>query len=95
MSVVPECQAERGVQDHKCPIQNGESAEEELNVFLRSYTVLSVDRRWVDQGSHSFWSFCIDYLDPGIGSAKGSQRSQPATEGGLPYDPFASPFKCQ
>ena len=39
------------------PIQNSESAEEELNGFLRSHTVLDVDRRWVDQGRTSFWSF--------------------------------------
>jgi hypothetical protein len=39
------------------PIQNSESAEEELNGFRRSHTVLGVERRWVDQGPMSFWSF--------------------------------------
>ncbi len=32
------------------PIQNSEVAESELNGFLRKHTVLSLDRRWVDQG---------------------------------------------
>jgi len=47
------------------PVRTSVSAEEELNRFLRSHRVLSVDRRWVDQGSESFWSFCVDYLEPG------------------------------
>lgn len=36
-----------------------------MNRFLRSHRVLSVDRRWVEQGPDSFWSFCVDYLEPG------------------------------
>jgi hypothetical protein len=51
------------------PIQNAEQAEAELNGFLRSHKVLSIDRRWVEQGSTSFWTFCVDYLD---GQATGS-----------------------
>jgi superfamily II DNA helicase RecQ len=47
------------------PVRNHGVAEEELNRFLRSHRVLSVDRRWVDQGSESFWSFCADYLETG------------------------------
>ena len=31
--------------------------------------MLSVDRRWVEQGTESFWSFCVDYLETGGGSA--------------------------
>jgi superfamily II DNA helicase RecQ len=32
--------------------------------------VLSIDRRWVEQGATSFWTFCVDYLDgEAIGSA--------------------------
>jgi len=45
------------------PIQGVNQAEAELNGFLRSHKVLDVERRWVEQGSSSFWSFCIDYLD--------------------------------
>jgi superfamily II DNA helicase RecQ len=57
------------------PIQNGEAAEDELNTFLRSHTVLSVEQRWVDQGTRSFWSFCVDYLDPSATGGAGSRRS--------------------
>ena len=45
------------------PIRNCEQAGEELNRFLRGHRVLSVDRRWVDLGTESFWSFCVDYLE--------------------------------
>jgi superfamily II DNA helicase RecQ len=39
-----------------------EQAEREINAFLCANRILAVDRRWVEQGSASFWSFCIDYL---------------------------------
>jgi len=57
------------------PVRSSSGAGEELNKFLRSHRVLSVDRRWVDQGADSFWSFCIDYLETGqdgVGSSRGS-----------------------
>lgn len=44
------------------PIQDS-TAESELNAFLRSHRVLSVDRRWVEQGPSSFWAICVDHLD--------------------------------
>ncbi len=53
------------------PIRDSEAAEAELNAFLQSHKVLDVERRWVDQGANSFWSLCIDYLDP---AAAGSSR---------------------
>jgi hypothetical protein len=39
----------------------------DLNGFLRGPRVLSVDRRRVEQGVESFWSFCVDYLESGAG----------------------------
>ena len=45
------------------PIEDSASMETELNAFLRSHRVLAVDRRWVEQGTNSFWSVCIDYLE--------------------------------
>ncbi len=37
------------------PVRDSGVAEEELNRFLRGHRILSVDRRWVDQGAGSFW----------------------------------------
>lgn len=51
------------------PVRQASAGEEELNRFLRGHRVLSVDRRWVDQGTESFWSFCIDYLETGQASS--------------------------
>jgi len=51
------------------PVRNPVPAEDELNKFLRGRRVLSVDRRWVDQGSDSFWSFSVEYLENGQGGA--------------------------
>jgi superfamily II DNA helicase RecQ len=53
------------------PIQDGGQASNELNTFVRSHKVLSVDRRWVEQGPASFWCFCIDYLESPAGTFSG------------------------
>jgi superfamily II DNA helicase RecQ len=45
------------------PVSDCGDAEAELNAFLRARKVLAVDRRWVDQGASSFWSFCVDFLE--------------------------------
>lgn len=44
-------------------VRDAVETEEELNRFLRSHRVLAVDRRWVDLGTESFWSICVDYLE--------------------------------
>ena len=33
-----------------------------LNGFLSSHRVISVDRRWLDQGTNSCWAFCVEYV---------------------------------
>lgn len=43
------------------PIRDPAGSQDELNSFLQSHKILTVDRRWVDQGADSFWSFCVDY----------------------------------
>ena len=59
------------------PIQDTGQAVSELNGFLGSHKILSVDRRWVEQGSMSFWSFCVDYLESAAaGSPQGRFSNQ-------------------
>ena len=60
------------------PIHDTGSAEAQLNAFLRGHRILSVARRWVDQGPNSFWSFCVDYQEP---SGSGSASAAPARGG--------------
>lgn len=43
--------------------QGGEEAVEEMNRFLRSHRVLSIEKRMVEQGG--YWSFCVEYLERG------------------------------
>jgi len=57
------------------PVRDGSVAGEELNRFLRGHRVLSVDRRWVDLGTDSYWSFCVDYLEAGPASGPQSRAS--------------------
>lgn len=45
------------------PVRDGGHAAAELNGFLSGHRILAVDRRWVDQGPDSFWSFCVDYME--------------------------------
>jgi hypothetical protein len=56
-----------------------EQAERAINAFLCGHRILAVDRRWVEQGSASFWSFCIDYLAgaPAPGFAAGVRPGGP------------------
>src|SRR5262249_21751460 len=73
------------------PARGGGPAEEELNRFLRSHRVLSVDRRWVDQGTDSFWSFCVDYLESAPSNRGASQGPQDARNNKVDYREVLSP----
>jgi superfamily II DNA helicase RecQ len=48
------------------PIHGSEAAQEELNAFLRGHRIIAIDKRWVEQGTASFWCFCVEYLDPAV-----------------------------
>jgi superfamily II DNA helicase RecQ len=72
------------------PVRNSGAAEEELNRFLRGHRVLSVDRRWVDLGTESYWSFCVDYLESVQTSAPGAHPAG-GTRGKIDYRELLSP----
>jgi len=54
------------------PVRDPGASETELNGFLASHRVLSVDRRFVEDGERSFWSFCVDFVDARGGSSSSS-----------------------
>ena len=56
------------------PIHEPESAEEEMNRFLRGHRVLEVVDRFIEDGGNSRWCFLVKYLD-GHGKA-GSGRDR-------------------
>jgi superfamily II DNA helicase RecQ len=72
------------------PIKDEGMSAAELNGFLRGHRVLSVDRRWVEQGSESFWSFCVDYLDFG-GAGLASSGKNGTIRGKVDYREVLSP----
>ena len=55
------------------PIRSSDNAIEELNRFMANHKVLSIDRRWVEQGSDSYWTLFVDYWESvGTGAGAGS-----------------------
>jgi len=44
------------------PVRAPAEAERELNAFLASHRVLTVERRFVDAGENSLWAICVDFL---------------------------------
>jgi superfamily II DNA helicase RecQ len=74
------------------PVRDEGPAASELNGFLRSRRVLSVDRRWVEQGTESFWSFCVDYLESGGGGpSPAAAGKNGALRGKVDYREILSP----
>ncbi len=73
------------------PVRDRGAAEEELNRFLRGHRVLSVDRRWVDQGTESYWSFCVDYLETASSSGSSSAQAPGEARGKVDYREVLSP----
>ncbi len=62
-------------------VDSGE-AEAELNRFLASHRVASVDRQWVSDGQHSAWALCVTYVGASgattpasAGTSRSSKRS--------------------
>ena len=50
------------VQFFLVPIQGGDDAAEELNRFLGSHRIVSIDRQFVQDGPGSAWAFCVTYI---------------------------------
>ncbi len=71
------------------PVHDDGSAIAELNGFVKSHKVLSVDRRWVNLGTESFWSFCVDYLERSAGGLQTGKGN--ATRGKVDYREVLSP----
>ena len=62
------------------PARGCKQIESEMNLFLQSHRVLTVDRRLVDAGEKSFWAICIDYLE---GAERSTSRGGAAAANGI------------
>ena len=63
----------------RIPAAGCEESERELNGFIASHRVLTVDRRFVDVGENSFWAICVDFIlshSNGKSGRKDSQRKR-------------------
>ena len=48
------------------PIPFSETANEELNAFLRSKKVLKIDEEVVSDSGGAYWVFCVHYIDGAV-----------------------------
>ena len=44
------------------PSRDPVMGEAELHSFTSSHRVVTIDRRFVDDGQNSYWALCVDYL---------------------------------
>ena len=44
------------------PVFDSVQIEDELNKFLRSHKVVSVEKKLIENDGHTHWSFLIEYL---------------------------------
>jgi hypothetical protein len=49
----------------RIPMMDGDDAANELNQFLSTHRVLTVERNFVADGPSSAWGVCVSYLDRG------------------------------
>ncbi|WP_300452855.1 HRDC domain-containing protein [Accumulibacter sp.] len=57
-------------------VQQPEAGQEALNVFCAQHRVVDVEKRFVDQGRHSFWAFCVVTLDGDAPSRPAGDRKR-------------------
>ena len=55
---------------------DGGLAEEELNQFLASQSVLRVDREWVNDGAGSFWAYAVEFRGGSKSAGGGGSRAE-------------------
>jgi superfamily II DNA helicase RecQ len=45
------------------PVSDPQAATDELNAFLGTHRVITVERQFVADGANSLWSVCVSYVD--------------------------------
>ncbi|MEQ8706058.1 MAG: HRDC domain-containing protein [Phaeodactylibacter sp.] len=70
------------------PVVGGESANEEMNAFLRGHKILQVEQQLVSGPADTYWSFCIRYIQGGALAGKRGKRSRKDYKSELPPEVF-------
>lgn len=65
------------------PVFDGDAAAGELDGFLSTHRILSIDRQFLQEGHTSAWCLCIGYIDAG-------DRPQPVKRGKVDYKELLS-----
>jgi len=52
------------------PVADPGPAQDEMDAFLASHRILSVEKEFVADGRHSLWCLCVAYLDSGQAPAQ-------------------------
>jgi superfamily II DNA helicase RecQ len=73
------------------PIHDSGDSVTELNGFLRSHRVLSVERKLIESGLNSCWTFCVDYLESSGGPPAGPRNGGISNRGKVDYREKLSP----
>ena len=45
------------------PLCCSHQAETELNTFLGSHRIVHIEKKCIDAGANSYWTFCVEWLD--------------------------------
>jgi superfamily II DNA helicase RecQ len=51
------------IQIFNIPVPASQDETDELNKFLRSHTIIDVEKQLISTGSNAWWTFCIRYLE--------------------------------
>jgi len=70
------------------PAVGGESANEEMNAFLRGHKILQVEQQLVSGSEGTYWSFCIRYIQGGAIAGKRGKRPRKDYKSELPPEVF-------
>lgn len=54
------------------PLDDSGPAKAELNEFLRSHRVSSIEKRWIERDNEAFWHFCVTFREGQAASSSSS-----------------------
>ena len=64
------------IQFFTVPIHSADDVAAELNAFLSSHRVVSVDRQFVADGPNSCWAICVTWTEPDSRQSTAGRRSR-------------------
>ncbi|MEM9601407.1 MAG: HRDC domain-containing protein [Pseudomonadota bacterium] len=75
----------------RVPAMASGSHADELNAFLASHPLATVDRQWVEDGVNSFWAVCCTVPGEVKAAADAVQPSRTAPRNAIDYQQVLSP----